>query len=798
MWVCYVIALIPLVLGAALWLRTRRITFVEWMVGSLVGLLVAVGFHIYAIASLGMDIRIVSGPVSHATYYPRYSGDETDFSWGDHWAVTIDFGNGRADLEISRKEFEEIREKFGATELESAPPEIRVPKKKEYRVFIARNRTGALIPAWTVRLARPQETGLNLFSFSKPPEGLSLFDYPHETTELLIDAMVDRVGRGISGETFWEAKYIKHDWRRSNRLLGRAATDINIGSWDALNAKLGPDLGVNLIAIGFDGESRLAHWQEAKWLGGKRNDLIVCYGPLDTDRKPAWAYCFGWTESEHVKRNLESLLLTRGPGDGLMSEIEKEVRAHYRPKAWPEFSYLSVRPPRGAVPILILVTIFVQGTYWIRALLNRQRRQAADIFEEREQAEEAHRKWQKQQGKTLEQRLKRELGHLGRRPAIDALTEEMLRGREQVLAAVALTRRREQEARGALVLGVTSENREVRSIALDWLNDHVRRPSECKEARTVVPRLIQRLDDPGVATRREARRLLELIDPDWRCHDEARRGIHDLKMKLQVKQPDHAVLDALGARGPLVHDDLVELAQDLSKATAAHALRALGRSGEPRVIPLLLERIDAEKNVLRWAAIDGLAGFGPGLKDVPEASEIFEKVRPFLATANTGVRNSTITILGCLGDDRALPELVPFLANAVSATRVWTAEAIGRIVTPAAIEALVERLEAAAESDRPAIIRVLGKTGDPAIVPPLIALFEKKCQGKSPVSSEMIREIDIEVAAEVIDAIYPIKNRDVKKLIKNAAEDFFCPVHEHAARRLPHVGEGPDKRPWSA
>jgi len=112
-WVCYVIALVPVLLGALLWLRTRRITFAEWMIGSLFGLLVAVGFHVYAIATLALDVKIVSGPVSRLTFYPAYSGGEAEPGWGDHWTVTLDLGGDREDLEIPDEEAARIREQLG-------------------------------------------------------------------------------------------------------------------------------------------------------------------------------------------------------------------------------------------------------------------------------------------------------------------------------------------------------------------------------------------------------------------------------------------------------------------------------------------------------------------------------------------------------------------------------------------------------------------------------------------------------------------------------------------------------------
>jgi hypothetical protein len=96
--------------------------------------------------------------------------------------------------------------------------------------------------------------------------------------------------------------------KRSNRLLGSVSQKINILEFDRLNARLGPFKKVNVIIIGFPETSSvdIATLQEAAWIGGKKNDLVLCYGGKDSSK---WSYVFGWTDEVLVKRNLETILL---------------------------------------------------------------------------------------------------------------------------------------------------------------------------------------------------------------------------------------------------------------------------------------------------------------------------------------------------------------------------------------------------------------------------------------------------------------------------------------------------------
>jgi hypothetical protein len=122
---------------------------------------------------------------------------------------------------------------------------------------------------------------------------------------------------------------------------------------------------VNVILIGFgDKDASVAQLQEAKWFGGKKNDLVLCYGGAGV--KTEWAVVFGWTEQELVKRNLETILLENTVNTEILPRIESEIRANYVIKDWTKFDYIAVSPPWWGFLILCVVMIAAQCgfMYW--------------------------------------------------------------------------------------------------------------------------------------------------------------------------------------------------------------------------------------------------------------------------------------------------------------------------------------------------------------------------------------------------------------------------------------------------
>lgn len=359
----YLIACLPLPVGAYLWVKDRQVVYWEWLLGAAVGFVVAGVFHFVAIRGMTKDIETWSGRLVKTTHYPYWHAswtEEEEYTDADgnthtrtvhreedhpeHWSCTSSYGRGhQEEYSISEQDFNNYCKLFGVKGPKAVPgyrPDFDYGDRNDY---VGENHTNYTVPTHTTKnFENRVKAAPSVFSYADVPKNVRVYEWPE--------------GR---------------DWRRSSRLLGTAASDFSTYEWDCLNAHLGPSKKVNLIAVGFDTEdSSIAHWQEAKWIGGKKNDLVICYGPKQGDGTPSWVYCFGWTESELVKKNLESLFLENAPNNDLLPKIREEVSANYSIKDWSKFDYLSVEPPGWAYVVLVLVMAATQGGFWFWAHTN--------------------------------------------------------------------------------------------------------------------------------------------------------------------------------------------------------------------------------------------------------------------------------------------------------------------------------------------------------------------------------------------------------------------------------------------
>jgi hypothetical protein len=257
--------------------------------------------------------------------------------WKCHDNIGEDYG-------ISRQMFQEIVEKFGGAQSE------KTDKSGFYsgdpNIYVANNKTGYVYPVVSLRSFENRiKAAPSVFSFAKVPKDIPVFPYPQNAVA----------------------------WR-SDRLVGTASKTFNLLEWDRLNARLGPSKKVNLILVGFETEdSSMGQWQEAAWLGGKKNDLVVCYGGRDPKR-PSWVYVFGWTEKNIVKQNLTTMFLNQELGNQLLPKIEEEVRRNYVIKDWHKFDYITVEPPLWAYGCIFVVVAITQFGVWFWATKNDQDR----------------------------------------------------------------------------------------------------------------------------------------------------------------------------------------------------------------------------------------------------------------------------------------------------------------------------------------------------------------------------------------------------------------------------------------
>jgi hypothetical protein len=367
----YILALLPCLAGLILWLKSDKICWQEWIGGSIFAFILAGVFHIAAAKGMTDDIELLSGQVVQVEEHPEWVEQWTQvhietYSCGTdangnsitctrtyttteydthplHWEAAISFGNWQRNWDISYEKYIEIQRQFGG-KYQNGPKQDFNHGGSFYsgdnNTYVTANEKDVIVPATTqVHFENRIKASPSVFSFAPVPTNIPVFAYPY------------------SYQLF-----------ASERLLGNARNDIDLLAFDQLNARLGPPKRINLIMVGFGAkDSSIAEWQRAAWIGGKKNDLVLCYG--DT-----WAKVFGWTESELVKRNLESILLDNKKNNAILPLIEAEVRANYKLKDWSKFDYIAIKPRAVHIGWYIAMTLITQVGLHVFFLRNEYRK----------------------------------------------------------------------------------------------------------------------------------------------------------------------------------------------------------------------------------------------------------------------------------------------------------------------------------------------------------------------------------------------------------------------------------------
>jgi hypothetical protein len=359
----YILAIIPLVIGGYFYYKNSSVIAWEWLAGSIFAFIVAGVWHFAIIKGMTADHETWSGHVITSTFHPmwieEYTETETETdskgntrtrtvtkhrTHPEHWTVECTVGGER---KISHAQYDDIANMFGN----------KIDKVYEWKsgfdggdsnIYIARNMTNYIYPTTTWKYFENKiKAAPSIYSYAKVPENIKVFNYPQN-----------------------------NDIFNSNRLLGTASQTFNLRTFDQLNTELGPKKKVNLIIIGFgpNSSSEIGKYQEAKFIGGKKNDLVICYGG-GTIYKPTWAYVFGWTEKSQVKRELEKICLTENMTVSVLPKFRNAIIQYYTIKDWSKFDYIQVSPPNWSYPVYILVVILTQGIFWYFAMNNNYRKE---------------------------------------------------------------------------------------------------------------------------------------------------------------------------------------------------------------------------------------------------------------------------------------------------------------------------------------------------------------------------------------------------------------------------------------
>lgn len=380
------LALLPIGVAVFLFLFNKKMHILEALGASALSILISFIFYKSCVYFETVDQEVWSGQVTSSQYIPKwqeyyeyavyrteyyyetvddYSTDSKGCRYRsgshqerrsrqvfDHWEPTTRWHNpswyyndtleGNHSTDEAR--YQNITSQFGQTD---SRPGDRTTMEHNSRFiggdpndYFAVNKNNyiyptAIVKSWENRV----KACSSIFKYKKELESdTDLFEYPMPTDEFT-----------------------------HSRVLGPCL--VNSWTLSQVNAVIGPQKHCNLILVAFKSASMTtAQNQESKWFGGKKNDLVITIG--GDSSKPDWCYIFGWTESDLLKQNLQTLILEKGLTDKVLPEIQSEILKNYTIKDWHKFDYLDPEIPMSKAWWLILIQVLYIGAYVPFCLLN--------------------------------------------------------------------------------------------------------------------------------------------------------------------------------------------------------------------------------------------------------------------------------------------------------------------------------------------------------------------------------------------------------------------------------------------
>ena len=331
--------LLAIVIGTVFYLYSKEIVWWELCLAPLVSLLISwLSYSIFSLIACG-DTQTLSGTVISATYQPYWVDEHTDIKDGkkviDHdthypkWTMSCYTGKHTEEVEITSDEYNDLYKKFGKkNQVSGYRPNFDYGDRHDYVLENVNHYSQpCVLPKKYINRLKNSNS---IFTYSKSKN--EIFPYPYPTDKFI-----------------------------SNRLVGAAKFQFNQLDFDRMNSRLGPFKKVNVIIVG--AASNIGQQLETQWQGGKKNDLVICYGN-------GWSYCFGWTDCDLVKRNLETLFLST-VNNTLLPKIEDEIRKNYVLKNWKDFDYVSINFPLWMYFVLFIIIMVSQVIYFMVVSTNK-------------------------------------------------------------------------------------------------------------------------------------------------------------------------------------------------------------------------------------------------------------------------------------------------------------------------------------------------------------------------------------------------------------------------------------------
>jgi hypothetical protein len=135
------------------------------------------------------------------------------------------------------------------------------------------------------------------------------------------------------------------------------------------NAKLGRSKQLRMWILCFQGGSlSKGHLQEAYWVGGNKNEVVLAIG-TGKDGSGTWVHPFSWTDDKTPVIEIRDFIVGQEKLDlvKVADFMSTRLETGFVRKRFEEFSYLSVETPTWAIVTTFIVTLLVNIglSYWL-------------------------------------------------------------------------------------------------------------------------------------------------------------------------------------------------------------------------------------------------------------------------------------------------------------------------------------------------------------------------------------------------------------------------------------------------
>ena len=264
-----------------------------------------------------------------------YDCSYVDYHEAEYYAIL----NDKTSIGISEAEYNKIKSKFGNSTFKELNRHYYTIDGNEYYSIFKEGSELVYAVVEESYTNKVKESDLSVFDYKKikkeDANKLKLFDYPEY-----------------------------NDYFNYNSVIG--SNDIQIvKDFNYVNAALSDLKNVRILLCIYDGSKTNIGTglnQEAYWIRGNNNEVVVCVGAVGNEVK--WCHVFSWTKAAIVNIKIRDYINDHKANlnwHNLSVECFDVVKSEYKYRDFKEFDYLTVDPETWQIVLVYILTLIVNG-----------------------------------------------------------------------------------------------------------------------------------------------------------------------------------------------------------------------------------------------------------------------------------------------------------------------------------------------------------------------------------------------------------------------------------------------------